>query len=210
MSFEPLVWPTSDLSCLSENCKQLFCSNLSRENNVQPIPIIPREKYSSLTKLLRITSLLFIFFLAKLRKFPWDKVYCKVRAVNYWIRLEQNFYFSEEFSFLLGNSPHIPKLVNNLNLFSHDEILRSKGRLGKCDLISWNLNNPIVLPRESFFTRLMIIDAHVSCKHMGVSSTLNAIRMRGIWISKARIMIKKNIILLHYLLKTKFFPGQVS
>ena len=45
-------------------------------------------------------------------------------------------------------------------------------RLNKCVSVSYDLNNPILLPKTSHLTELFVIDFHESCKHLGLGTTL--------------------------------------
>ena len=81
--------------------------------------------------------------------------------------------------------------MKDLNLFLDEKnILRCKGRLDNCNLLNFDQKNPILLPKSNHLTELLIWDAHLCCKHMGPSVTLNAIRRRGLWISQGRSVIK--------------------
>ena len=72
-----------------------------------------------------------------------------------------------------------------------NSLLRSKGRLEKCLNLSYDQKNPIILHKNSFLTELIIWDSHLSCKHMGSSSTLVNVRQSGFWIPNARSVIKR-------------------
>jgi len=50
--------------------------------------------------------------------------------------------------------------------------------------------NPILLPRSSNLTRLLIAEAHRNQKHLGVAPTLAAVRRQGLWIPKGRASVR--------------------
>ena len=59
-----------------------------------------------------------------------------------------------------------PPLVSNLNLFLDKKgILRSRGRIGKCLYFSFDIHNPIMLPREHRFTSLFVKHCHLKVQH---------------------------------------------
>ena len=85
----------------------------------------------------------------------------------------------------------IPLLVSRLNLFlDEDGLIRSKGRLGRTNYFNYDVLNPILLGRKHPFTRLVVKDAHEQCKHLGIGATLTNIRLKGFWITSARVAIK--------------------
>ena len=60
-------------------------------------------------------------------------------------------------------------------------LLRVGGRLRLSDLGS-DVKHPIILPRKSHVTNLVITHFHESCQHQGRGLTTNAIRASGFWI----------------------------
>ena len=182
-------WPTSNGGCFSENTKTLtnVCINDT------PVPLLPLDKYSDLNKLLRVTSLVFKF-IKKIRKLPFDAVLCRDEARIYLIKCAQRIHFCSEIEFLTSSrdKTNVPPLVLNLNLFLDENfVLRSKGRLDKCNSCNYDLVNPIMLPKDNFLTELFIKEFHFKCKHLGVSSTLNSLRNHGYWLPKGRAVIKR-------------------
>ena len=80
-----------------------------------------------------------------------------------------------------------PKLVYKLNLFlDQNDLIRSKGRIEKNADLKYNVVNPLVMSKGHHLTRLLIFYAHCQCMHMGLQSTLNYLRIHGLWIVKAR------------------------
>ena len=117
---------------------------------------------------------------------------CLNKARSYWVRNQQSLYFKDELGFLAEPSAKIvPSLVKNLDLFIDDKgLLRSRGRLGRCENLSFDAQNPLLLPKQSYLTVLLVREAHESCKHLGASSTLSHLRRNGLWIPKGRNVIK--------------------
>ena len=93
---------------------------------------MPVDRFSSLTKLLRVTALVYLF-VAKLKHKVKTKLDCFNMAKNYWVQVEQRKYLSNEIIFLSKPENKVPVLIKNLNLFlDEDKIIRSKGRLDNC------------------------------------------------------------------------------
>ena len=190
---EPVHWPKNNLGCLSETSKTLTPSSTLISNvithNEKSTCLIDISKYSDIRKVERIATYVFKF-VSKLRKKDIDP---GRMAKIYLIKNVQAHCFKKEILFLKENKSNtqIPDLVKNLNLFlDQDGILRSKGRISKVNYYDYEVLNPILLPKEHSYSRLIIRKAHFSCKHLGVQSTLNKVRLQGYWIPKARQIIK--------------------
>ena len=190
----PVLWPDSTLGCLSEESKMLTCTAQVQETGAQPI--LPLEKFSEINKLFRVTANVFKFIWFRIKKEYLSMDYFLNKAKAYWIKQQQAALFESEINFLnkdpVQTTP--PPLVQNLNLFMDEEgVLRSKGRLANCEYLPEFVHNPIVIPKHSHLTDLLIRDAHVSCKHLGVASTLGVIRRSGFWIPQGRVVVKAAI-----------------
>ena len=185
----PLTVPISPLQCLSDNSKAVMCSNV-----VSTEEIFSLDKYSSFNKLLRVVSLV-LEFTQKCRKFFTSQSMCVNEARIYLIKIQQKLYFSEEISyFSMGKPSFLPNRIKNLNLFlDSDLLIRSRGRLDQCAYLSKDVKNPILLPRESYLTELIIMHFHLACMHLGVGTTVNYVRNAGFWIIKIRSLVKRVI-----------------
>ena len=62
-----------------------------------------------------------------------------------------------------------------------DGILRVGGRLRKAS-IPQGIRHPIILPRGSHVTELVVRQAHQAIKHQGRGMTQNELRQRGYWV----------------------------
>jgi len=181
-------WPETDLGCLSEQSKILTFNAVCSDNE----PIIPINRYSKLHKLLKVTAYVFKF-VSKLKREKKQMVEHMNSARMYWINVEQEKYFAKEIEFLSDKKENavVPVLVNQLNLFvDNDGILRSRGRISECAQFSYNVVHPVVIPRQSVFTHLVVEDAHIQQKHLGVPSTLAAVRKQGWWVPKGRSTVR--------------------
>lgn len=115
----------------------------------------------------------------------------------YWLRRTQSEAYANEIKYL-SNPPacsdKVPDLVKNLNLFFDESgLLRAGGRLNKCDSLNFSVRNPILLPKISPLTNLIISDSHQKCMHLGTNSTLAAVRNEGFWIPRGRTVVKQVI-----------------
>lgn len=90
-----------------------------------------------------------------------------------------------------NKSSVIPSVVNHLNLYLDDlNIIRSKGRLDRCEMFDSSVRNPVLLSKRSYLTELIVWEAHERCLHLGTASTLNCVRKGGYWIPQGRNTIK--------------------
>jgi len=188
----PLQWPVSDMACLSEETKRV-CSNYSTASDI-PTSIFPLEKFSTLNKLLKVTTFVLVAA-AKFGHKPKSVDQGMAESKHYWIKFVQRSSFSSEIEFLSNKqnkNKNPPPLVKNLNLFIDNcGIVRSRGRLAKCLRVDYNLCNPILLPKDSFLTTLFVRHFHEKCLHMSVTSTLNKLRNEGYWIPHGRQVVRR-------------------
>ena len=189
-------WPKHQLLSLAPDVKKLTLVNMNLNNScveqeIEQNCIIDIKSYSSLNKLLRVTSYVFKFYqkTLKLNINPDDY------ATTFWIKQMQKECFSKEIEFLQqGKNENIPSLVNNLNLFlDATGILRTRGRISKSIFFYYKVQTPILLGKDHHLTKLLIVDAHNRVQHLGLQTTLNLIRNAGYWIPKARQSVKKAI-----------------
>jgi hypothetical protein len=85
-------------------------------------------------------------------------------------------HYSNKIQYLTGKIKHTPKLVHKLDLkLDSNNILRGGGRLQH---ISENKKEafPILLPKKSEYTKLVIKFYHKQNKHAGIDQTLSEIR----------------------------------
>lgn len=78
--------------------------------------------------------------------------------------------------------------IRKLDPFMKDGLLRVGGRLSR-SVVSYNTKYPIILPKDSTVTRLLIQSAHSSVGHLGRSATLSVLRERH-WILHGNAAIK--------------------
>ena len=68
--------------------------------------------------------------------------------------------------------------LHTFNPFLHAGLIRVSGRL-KNSALSFDVKHPILLPKHSHTTRLIIMHCHSETHHQGRGQTLNAIRAKG-------------------------------
>ena len=156
--------------------------------------IIDIKRYSSLGRLLRVTAYV-MRFINKLKKqnHVESENFITVselkQAENMWIKTIQSDVYSSELMEIEQKCKKRCSLVHQLNLFKDtDNFIRCKGRLENAS-INYDTKYPILLPRQHYFTELMIKRAHLLLLHAGVSSTVTFIR-RKFWIPKIRQVVK--------------------
>ena len=98
-----------------------------------------------------------------------------------WVKQEQK---------VLRNQDNFTKLEASLKLFEDNQgILRLRGRFAGSTL-KYDEKYPIILRDScSYFTKLVILDAHERVIHQGVESTLSYVRSTY-WVLKGRKTVK--------------------
>lgn len=190
---QPVTWPVCGLDCLSTDNKEIV-NSMVPHNMVSAHtenPIIHFKKFSKLTKLIRVISLIFKF-VNRLKGVVADHTEC---AKQHLIKVMQKQSFEKEINYLLQpRKKEAPDLVKNLNLFLDKEgIIRSDGRIGKTSAFEYETIYPILLAKDNHLTKLIINDCHDKYEHLGIAATLNKLRLSGFWVPKARHTVRKAI-----------------
>ena len=153
---------------------------------------------------LRCVSLLFL--LGKLTEIllRWQLVIFLSRCSQ---KSFQGKYFKSPSSF-----NETPKLVSRLNLLLDQKgLIRSKDRIEKNVDLKYDVVNPLVMAKNHHLTKLLIYYAHCQSMHMGLQSTLNYLRIHGLWILKARqvvsSVISDYIVCKRYNARSQKYPG---
>ena len=177
----------------------------SEDQSVNLSQIIDIERYSTVTRLLRVTAYI-LRFIRNVKKSVSDHETHQSpgqssrkelnaqelnQAETLWIKTVQTASFAKELEFLQSKRGTFPPLyVTQFNLFRDDQqIIRCKGRVGKAP-ISEESKNPIFLPSKHRLTNLIIQDVHSKIKHSGIKDTLTTIRER-FWIPRGREAVKR-------------------
>ncbi|XP_011313389.1 uncharacterized protein [Fopius arisanus] len=157
------------------------------------------HRYSSLSKLLRITALC-QRFIARLRKIPGSSLKTALnpgdieQARFFWIKASQSAYFSSELLTLsrgqkLRPSHPLTRLTAHID---HQGILCVGGRLKFAQLDN-DSKHQAIIPKESQFAQLIIRDAHLRTLHGGTQLMLGQFR-RSYWIVGGRAPVRSFIL----------------
>ena len=113
-------------------------------------------------------------------------------AKQFWFYLVQSAYFASERSLLLANK-HLSckSSLANLNPFIQKHLIKVGGRLSNTILDEASMH-PVILPRSSPFTKLLIQQSHINCLHGGTQLTLATLRQE-VWIVRGRNEVRKEI-----------------
>ena len=154
--------------------------------------VVDANRYSSLTKLLRVTALVLRFVSNLLGRDPRKSGLLTAdeiqRAETLWIEDVQREKFPDEIRSLKKQTKE-NTLARQLTLFlDEDRIIRCGGRLHNAPL-EFDTKFPILLPSHHRFTNLVIYNAHSRVFHSGLQSTVTQLRRR-FWIPKIRQVVK--------------------
>ena len=146
------------------------------------------EDYSNLKRLLRVSAYIFRFVAnlkRSLRKEPLvldDLQQTEIdQAEECWLKEEQG---------LLLKDKTFGQVRQSLQLFLDGSgIIRCGGRLKNAP-ISKDTRYPILLPRHSHFTYLVVKDCHERVMHNGIGDTLTELRAR-FWVTRGRQTVRK-------------------
>ncbi|CAM1298626.1 Uncharacterised protein r2_g835 [Pycnogonum litorale] len=152
--------------------------------------LINVSKYSSLTKLLRITALMFKY----IKKCRRENVNTEItvedlkQAQVWWDLRTQQQKFEDILGAIKNNKSN--SLKDQLLLFTDENgLIRCRGRLQNSES-DYDAKYPILLPRQDHYTTLIIKKSHENVLHSGTSQTLAEVRQRY-WIPKGRSEVKR-------------------
>ncbi|XP_076284663.1 uncharacterized protein LOC143211104 [Lasioglossum baleicum] len=151
------------------------------------------RRYSQLHKLIRVTA--WCLRWRRPRTTPAPTLHPEEinRAECCWIKLVQNHEFRNDLTALRrGKPPGSTSPLRTMAPFIDDHgVLRVGGRI-RNSLLSYDEQNPIILPPGSGFTHLIIDQHHHRTLHGGVQLTLASTRQR-FWIPQGRQQVKGRI-----------------
>ena len=131
-------------------------------------------KYSNIDKLLRVTAYVMRFvnnICSKIANREQKTGDLEVQEIN-----EARNLLIKTDPLSVTRDKNFENLKHNLRVFEDEQgILRCGGRLESAPL-PFETKHPILLSRESEFTRLLIRNAHEIVKHNGVRETLSQLR----------------------------------
>jgi hypothetical protein len=156
-------------------------------------------RYSSLTRLFRITALC-QKFVYKLKGKPNVSEHTLLASEEldnarlFWIRTIQDLAFSSERK-IISQGQYLPRsnpLASLTPYVDSKGLLRIGGRL-QHSVLPEESKHPYILPKDSAFTALIISDAHSRTLHGGTQITLSFIR-QTYWIIRGRLAVKSFIL----------------
>lgn len=140
------------------------------------------NRFSSWSTLLKVIAR--IKRLGSKQKYPSDHVTVEERqkAAEVVIKLIQHEAFHKEIK-LIKNDNTLPSssALYNLDPILDKGLLRVGGRLKKSTL-SQDLKHPVIIPKDSCVTRLILSHYHAKICHQGRNQTQMELRMNGFWI----------------------------
>ncbi|XP_054287927.1 uncharacterized protein LOC129003652 [Macrosteles quadrilineatus] len=157
------------------------------------------SRYSDLNKLLRITAWCqrFINRLKKIDSIEHTP-YLTPKELNdsllLWTGIVQLEAFNEDLKQLTNQKPinKLSKLRNFTPFLDQNKLIRVGGRLNQSTL-EYDSKHPLLLPKDSNLSKLIISDSHLRTLHGSTSITLSTIRQR-FWILGGRPAIKKELL----------------
>ena len=193
---ESLHWPNyKNEICTSLEEKTIhsvqLCHNIISNNEFL-------ERYSSITRLKRITAYCFRFITNL--KIPSNVRKCQPliavdleNALTYWISYVQVLEFKEEISCCRSgnNLSSKSKLLGLSPFLDNKGLLRVGGRLAHSNN-NFNSLHQIILPQKNKLTNLLISESHLSNLHAGPMLMLNSFR-RTYWILGARSVVRQHV-----------------
>ena len=94
---------------------------------------------------------------------------------------------------LQGRPRNVTSLQKLDPFLDKDGVLRVGGRIRRADLND-ETKFPIILPRDSHITKLLVQHFHEACLHQGRTTTLNEIRSHGYWIIGGTSSVSRHIL----------------
>ena len=143
--------------------------------------VLDCSKFSSLDKLLRITSYLLRFIFNLLTKQKNSNDYRSGDLSTEEIIISKEHWLKYEQLFIVNSNEH-EKIKNSLKLYYDEKkILRLNTRISNIENFNFDKKFPILLRNDSRFTQQVILKAHEEHYHCGINSTLAFIRY-NYWI----------------------------
>lgn len=190
----PSLWPTNTQKINVDSCK------IEERIIVNAATVIPEwdllSRYSSLTRLIRITALC-LRFISKLKTSAQKPEFLTSLELNAALQAIITNTQRTHLSDTIRGLENVVAKPAKVNLAALDPfidvqgLLRVGGRLRRADM-RYSQRHPIILPRQSRLTRLITHHAHHQTLHGNVQIMLNVIRLQY-WIIGARSAVKQTI-----------------
>lgn len=179
--------PSTQLEC--KQTSQSFVATIPTNDTINQI----LNDSSTLTKATRLLVLIRRWFTRPLLLSAPITVAEMLTARNTLVRHTQQLHFADEFKHLTQTLP-LPKSSKLLSLnpfVDDDQLLRVGGRLQNAD-IPYPARHPIIMPRKSRLTELLIDDAHRHTLHGSIALMQTYLRTQY-WIVDSRNVIRHQV-----------------
>jgi len=197
LKLKPDEWPSETLNELRNECE----SELQYRNEVNlhissptydGLPDISR--FSSWTKLIRSTAYVLRFIYncqSSKKKFGvLDVEELKTAERLWWLKVQKDFYPTEVQNLKLGKLIQKSSSIYTLSPQIDDKgVLRLTGRINRCDVVTSDFKNPVILHPQHRYTKLMIFHYHLIAKHTGMEMVTNEVRQK-FWIPQLRAAVR--------------------
>lgn len=169
--------------------------------------VIPLSRYSSFTKLAGVYSKVLLFIQkcklslkhknpAKYSHFNVETKGLRTTAKLNIILREQRMVFPEVFEYFHSHCKTLkstPKIITKLNVFiDKSGVLRVKSKFDRVSANGRGCSFPILLPRKSLLTELIVQSLHIAFSHVGCYSLLAELR-KMFWIQSYYSAVKQII-----------------
>lgn len=197
---QPSMWPKEPQALSSKyNLEERQVQVAIINNNEAKEPWNLLNRYSDLNRLLRITAVcrrIIDRFRRKNNSFltlPLTPQELE-NAKFYWVKVVQQHHFQPEIRTLSQGLPlqKSNPLLKLTPFMDSEGLLRIGGRL-KSSQLPASAKHPLILPKESTLTKLIIADAHLRTMHGGTQLTLSFIR-NTYWIIGGRAPVRSYIL----------------
>lgn len=153
------------------------------------------QRFSSFVKMQRVLSYIFRFYNRLRRRSVCDGPLTfaeRERSLSVVVKCTQAYYFSDLIKTLRSHSSVTPPSLAQLApYFDKDNVVRVGGRL-RFASVSCDAKHPILLPRTSHLTDLLIQYYHLSFLHGGPKLILSMVSQR-FWILSGRSAVRRMI-----------------
>ena len=166
----------------------------STESEPCVLLLVDISRYSNIHRLIDVTAYI-LRFVHNLRKVqqrlsgPLSSTEI-ANAQRHLIKGIQGLTYQQELAYMLKKQSKCPPLIRQLRLFlDNDQIIRCGERIHNAPTTEL-AKFPVLLPANSPFTALIVIDTHIRLHHGGVSITVTALR-QVFWIPSIRQYVRK-------------------
>ncbi|XP_029671495.1 uncharacterized protein LOC115240471 [Formica exsecta] len=196
----PSMWPEEPQTVNSKDNleeRPIQVVTITGDRSLKPWNLLNR--YSSLNRLLRITAIC----QQVINRFRGTQDSSRTRQITpqaleaakfYWVKAVQQHYFQQEIK-TLSQKQSLPlsnPLLRLTPFTDSNGLLRIGGRL-QSSLLPSSAKHPLIIPKESALTTLIISDAHLRTMHGGTRLTLSFIR-NEFWIIGGRTPVRSHIL----------------